>query len=177
MGRFSFSAQKSCLKKRCMRAGASSARRRAVLKEDATPWTHHMSSVRLDESAGRGAVAQLEEHCLLSDSLARLSRAAGRGLSISDPGVAGSSPASPPVCLVAGNKLREQQHQQVLCVVAGWRKRHLAGFMTRSCGFDSRPCDRCPRGGMAYAAGSDPAPAFGLQVRILPGVLGSGLSP
>lgn len=38
-----------------------------MLKEDATPWTHRMSSVRLDESAGRGAVAQLEEHCLLSD--------------------------------------------------------------------------------------------------------------
>lgn len=89
---------------------------------------------------------------------------------------------------------------------------HLAGLMPRSCGFESRPCDvirwgvhrlrtprqapdsaqQCSRGGTADAAGSDPAPDSGVQVRLLPGVLertsipavvgglvfgGSGLTP
>lgn len=89
-----------------------------------------------------------------------------------------------------------ERHQNglVKCRVEEW---YLAGFISRSCGFESRPCDLTWRG--VPTVGAPPAPEAahqapvaetgirgrlrpgslpGMQVRLLPGalVLGSGLA-
>ena len=135
---------------------------------------HRTSSVRQDRSAGRGAVAQMVEHCFLSTP-----SPASRGPQDEDYRfqIQVSRVRVPPALLSVWSpepSCGSSGISRSCALVVGWWNRHLAGFRTRHRGFDSRPCLRCPRG----ATGRRGRLRTGsMQVRILPGVLGSGLSP